>query len=127
MKLKTQLLLATSITVLVILGASEWLNYRHVATFVNGHEAVMKEGGDHGWMIAVLEQGRRTFFGDLLFLHLTHAFLTVLGLVAVLHVLWWRLFLRPLDRILEHIRTMALGAWTNPIPIERSDELVSCI
>ena len=39
MKLKTRLLLATTITVLVILGASEWLNYFSMAAFVQAQRA----------------------------------------------------------------------------------------
>ena len=123
MKLKTRLLLATTITVLVILGASEWLNYFSMAAFVDGHETAMAKVGDHASLMASLERDKHELLGKLILLHAGHACMTVLALIAVLHVLWWRLFLRPLERLLRHIHTMGLGIWTNPIRIERSDEI----
>ncbi len=123
MKLKTRLLLATTLTVLVILGASESLNYFNLAAFVNGHEAAMARVGDHASMMASLERAKYHLFRRLIWLHVTHACLTILGLVIVLHVLWWRLFLRPLECLLKHIHSMGLGSWIDPIPVDRSDEI----
>lgn len=123
MKLKTRLLLATTLTVLIILGASEWLNYFNLAAFVNDHEAAMARVEDHASMMAALERAKHHLFKKLIWLHVLHACLTVLGLVVVLHILWWRLVLRPLEGLLRHIHSMGLGAWTDPIPVERSDEI----
>lgn len=123
MKLKTRLLLATSLTVLVVLGASELLNYFNVASFVNGHETAMAQVGHHSSLVAELARGKHDLFRRLIWLHAVHACLTVLGLIGVLHILWWRLFLRPLDCLLTHVHAMGLGTWTDPIPLERSDEI----
>ena len=123
MKLKTRLLLATTLTVLVILGAAEWLNYVSMAGFLNGHEAEMERVRDHTSLVAGLERSKHNLLRSLLLLHLAHACLTVLGLIGVLHLLWWRLFLRPLEQLLQHIHAMGLGTWTDPIVVQRHDEI----
>lgn len=123
MTLKARLLLGTTVTTLAILGASECLSYFTTAAFVNGHETAMAQVGHHASLLADLERGKHDLLRNLVWLHLAHAALTVLGLIGVLQLLWWRLFLSPLDSILKHIRAMGLGTWTNPIPIERSDEV----
>lgn len=123
MTLKTRLLLATTLTVLVILGASEWLNYRSTAGFLNGHEAAMERVREHTSLVASLERSKHDLFKRLVLLHVVHACLTVLGLIGVLNILWWRLFLRPIKQLLRHIHAMGLGTWTDPIHISRSDEI----
>ena len=123
MTLKARLLLGTAVTTLAILGASECLSYFTTAAFVKGHETAMAQVGHHVSLLADLERGKHDLLRKLIWLHLAHAGLTVLGLIGILQILWWRLFLSPLDSILKHIRAMGLGTWTNPIPLERSDEV----
>lgn len=123
MKLKTRLLLATTLTVLVILAASEWLNYVSTTGFLNGHEADMVRVRDHTSLVTGLDRSKHDLFKRLVLLHLAHACLTVLGLIGVLHILWWRVFLRPLEQLLRHIHAMGLGTWTDPICVERHDEI----
>jgi methyl-accepting chemotaxis protein len=123
MKLKTRLLLATALTALVILGAAEWLNYVSMAGFLNSHKADMELVRDHTSWVTDLERSKHDLFKSLVLLHVAHACLTVLGLICVLHILWWRLFLRPLEQILRHIHVMGLGTWTDPIRLERHDEI----
>lgn len=123
MKLKTRLLFATTFTVLVILGASEWLNYVSVVSFLNGHEVAMERVRDQTSLVTGLERSKHDLVRKLVLLHLAHACLTVLGLIGILHILWWRMFLRPLERLLQHVHAMGLGTWTDPIRVERPDEI----
>ncbi len=127
MKLKTRLMLVTAIIVLLILGAAEWFNYVSMAGFLNNHQAEMKRGRDNVSLVSDLERSKHDLLRKLVYLHVAHALLTVLGLIAVLHILWWRLFLRPLERLLQHIHAMGLGTWTEPIRVERHDELGNLI
>ncbi len=123
MKLKNRLLLATSLTVLIVLAASEWLSYRHTVAFLQEHEIHMRAQQDHTLLVDALHIGQRSLLATLVSLHVIHAVITVLALIVVLNFLWYRLVIRRLDLLLRHINSMSLGTWTDTIPVGRADEI----
>lgn len=123
MKLRIRLFLATSLTVLAILGISESVSYRQTAVFLRAHEAQMARDGAHSIPMATFRERREAFLSRLALLSFIHAGLTVLALLAVLTVLWSRIVLRPIGELLQHIAHMGHGVWTSPLPVRRKDEI----
>lgn len=123
MKLKSRLLLATSLAVLLVLAVSECLSYWHTAAFFREHEFQMQTERDHAALVASLRVEKQNLLASLASLHVIHAAVTVLALAVVLNIVWYRLFIRRLDVLLRHINFMRLGTWTATIPIEREDEI----
>lgn len=123
MKLKSKLLLATSATVLVVLAASEWVGYSHTAAVLRQHEARMQTEPDHAALVNTLRVAEHGLLTRLASLHVIHAVVTILAMTLVLNLLWYRLFIRRLDLLLRHINSMRLGTWTDPVPVERVDEI----
>jgi HAMP domain-containing protein len=123
MKLKSRLLLASSLTVLLVLAVSEWLSYRHTATFFGEHEAQMRTESDHAALVSSLRIDRHNLLASLASLHVIHAAVTVIALALVLNFMWYRLFIRPLELLLRHINFMRLGTWSTIIPVVREDEI----
>ena len=123
MKLKTQLLLATTLTVLLVLAVSEWLSYQRTATFLREHESQMRTEQDHAALVTTMRIEKQHLLTSLASLHLIHAAVTVLALAVVLNALWYRLFVRRLEVLLRHINAMRLGTWAATIPVEREDEI----
>ena len=123
MKLKSRLLLASSLTVLLVLAISEWLSYRHTATFFKEHEIQMRTEVDHDALVSSLRIEKHNLLASLASLHVIHAVVTVLALAVVLNILWYRLFIRRLEVLLRHINSMRLGTWSADIPVEREDEI----
>jgi HAMP domain-containing protein len=123
MKLKTRLLLASTVTVLLVLAVSEWLSYQHTATFLRQHESQMRSERDPAALLNTLRVERRHLLTSLASLHLIHAAVTVLALAIVLNILWYRLFIRRLEVLLRNINAMRLGTWSGTMPVEREDEI----
>lgn len=123
MKLKSRLLLASTVTVLLVLALSEWLSYQHTATFLQQHEFQMRTGRDPAMLVNSLQVERHHLLASLASLHVIHAVVTVLALAIVLNILWYRLFIRPLEVLLRNINAMRLGTWSGTIPVEREDEI----
>ena len=123
MKLKSKLLLASSLTVLLILAVSEWLSYRHTSTFFRAHEAQMRTESDHAALVDSLRVEKHHLLASLASLYVIHAAATVLALAVVLNILWYQLFIRPLEVLLRHINAMRLGTWSATVPVEREDEI----
>ena len=123
MTLRTKIILSSTLTVFAVLAFSEWLSYRHTIHFISMHEQQMLRTGGHAAAIGLLRDERARLIADLTSLHVLHAGVTVLALIAVLNVLWSRLFVSPLRRLLDQIRIMGLGTWTSAVPVLRDDEL----
>ena len=123
MKLKTSLCLATGLTILVILGLSEWLSYLQMADFLKDHAALMDAQTNRTNLVANLRQGREALFARLALLHIVHAAVTVLALVVVVNILCNRIVLAPLQDLLRHINYMGRGTWKAAIAIRRKDEI----
>lgn len=123
MKLKSRLLLASTLTVLLVLAVSEWLSYRHTAAFLREHEFQMRTERDHATLVNSLRVEKHNLLASLASLHVIHAAVTVLALALVLNVVWYRLFIRRLDVLLRHINSMRLGTWSANMPVEREDEI----
>lgn len=123
MKLKSRLLLASTVTVLLVLAVSEWLSYRHTATFLLQHEFQMRTERDPAALVNSLRIERHHLLASLASLHVIHAAVTVLALAVVLNVLWYRLFIRRLEVLLRNINAMRLGTWSGTMPVEREDEI----
>lgn len=123
MKLKSRLLLASTLTVLLILAISEWLSYQHTATFLMQHEIQMRTESDPAALINNLRLQEHALVTSLASLHVIHAVATVLALAVVLNILWYRWFIRRLEVLLRNINSMSLGTWSATIPVERDDEI----
>ncbi len=123
MRLKTQLLLASSAIVLVVLGLSEWLAYSQMNQFLRGHEMRMASEMNHGAVLADLRQGRQALLLRLTALHTFHAIITIIALILALNALWSRTVLRPLTDLLRHINYMRRGSWGTPVPVRSKDEI----
>lgn len=122
-KLKTSLFLSTALTVLVILGLSEWLSYRQMTAFFRDHMAIMQAEMNHADQVASLRQGREALAVRLVWVHVLHAAATVAALILVLNTLCNRIVLSPLQELLRHINYMGRGTWKAAIPIRRKDEI----
>lgn len=123
MRLKSRLLLASTVTVLVVLAVSDWLSYQHTATFLRQHEFRMRTEPDPVALVNSLQIERHHLLASLASLHLIHAAVTVLALAIVLNILWYRLFIRRLELLLRNINSMRLGTWSGTMPVEREDEI----
>ena len=125
MKLKTKLLLATSLIVLLVLSISEWISYRQMGRFLSDHETRMQSdiGHKHERDLTDLRQKRQDLFWNFATLHTVHATVTILALVLALSALWRRTVLSPLDDLLRHINYMGRGNWATPVPVRSQDEI----
>lgn len=123
MKLKSRLLLASTVTVLLVLAVSEWFSYRHTATFLRQHEFQMRTERDPAALVNSLRVERHHLLASLASLHVIHAVVAVLALAIVLNILWYRLFIRRLELLLRNINAMRLGTWSGTMPVEREDEI----
>ena len=123
MTLKSKLLLATTVAVLVVLAISASLSYQHTAAFLRQHEFQMRTERDHAALLEMLRVEKRDLLTSLAFLHVIHAAATVLALGLVLNLLWYRLFIRRIEILLQHINSMRLGTWTAQVPIGQDDEI----
>ncbi len=122
MSLRTKLTLATTAVVLGLFGLSEWTIFHQANVFLERHQAILAGGADSA-ALAQFEEAKRDLFVNLRLLTVLHAILTVLAAAALLNLLWYRLVLRPVRRLLSHINVMRRGTWSQPIPVDRDDEI----
>lgn len=122
MTLKTRLCLSTSVAVLLLFGVSEWLSYRQTSRFLAEHERLLEETGAEVALTAIRIE-KASLFQRVTEVRLIHAAATVLVSVLLLNALWYRMVLRPLNRVLSHVNIMKRGTWENPIPVHRDDEV----
>lgn len=123
MKLKTKLLLASSLIVLVVLGLSEGIGYRMTSQFLSEHEVRMASEMNHGTVLGDLRQGRQALLVNLTTLHTFHGIFTIIALILALNTLWSRTVLGPLNDLLCHINYMRRGNWETPVPVRSKDEI----
>lgn len=123
MKLKTKLLLVTTVIVVTVLALSEWIAHRETAKFLQHHEARMVSAQNHAAALDELRRGRATLLEDLTVIHVLHGVLTILALVAALTLLWNRMVLSPLQELLCHVNYMGRGSWESPVPVRSNDEI----
>ena len=123
MKLKTEVLLASALTIVVCFGVSEVLGYHQAAEFFTEHEMRIQQGGENEALLAVLRQGKRSLLWELAALRVLSAVVAVAALSVVLNLLWRRLVSRPINLLLDQMGSMSRGTWTQPIPVERQDEI----
>lgn len=123
MKLKTKVLLASSLVVLGVLGTAEWIGFRQTSLFLNAHETNMATEMNHGLALAELRQGGQALLSRLATLHLIHGILTVTALVGALNMVWRRTVLGPLTELLRHINYMRRGNWHTAVPVRSRDEI----
>ncbi len=123
MNLKGKLLVATSATVLAVLGAAEWLSYTQTASVLRNHEALMRQEMPAPALLESLRSEGQDLSRKLVWLHVLHAAVVVAGLITVLSLLWNRLVLSRLQLLLSHINWMGRGAWTKTIAVRNNDEI----
>lgn len=123
MTLKAKLILTTTFLVVVLFGISEWLNYRASSAFIDQCRAMLEARVDHPILLLRLEEAQSQMLSRVTGLRILHATVTLLVAVAVLNLLWYRLMLLPIRRILSHINVMGRGTWTGSIPVVRKDEI----
>jgi methyl-accepting chemotaxis protein len=123
MKLKTQVLLASALTILVFFGVSEVLSYRQAAEFFAQHEMRIRQEGENQALLAAFKQEKQSLLWELAALRVLSAVGAAAALFVALHWLWGRLVSRPVNLLLDRINSMSRGTWTQPIPVERPDEI----
>jgi HAMP domain-containing protein len=123
MKLKTQVLLVSASTIVVFFGISEVLSYQQAAEFLAQHEMRMQQGGENEALLTALRQEKLSLLWELAALRLLSVVGAVAALLVALNLLWGRLVSRPVNLLLDRMNSMSRGAWTQPIPIERQDEI----
>ncbi len=123
MTLRWRLVLITSAVVLVLFGISEWLSFRQTAALLAEHEAILMETADHNVALAKLRATRSRMFASVTAWRLAHALLTLIISVAVLNYIWYRVFYRPIGRLLAQINVMGRGTWKSALPVDRKDEI----
>lgn len=123
MKLQTRLLLMGASTIVVCFGAFEVLSYRQAAEFFTQHEMRMQNGGEPDALLAVFQQEKLSLLWELATLRVLSVLGAMTALSVALHLLWGRLVARPVNLLLARMNSMSRGTWTQPIPIEREDEI----
>ncbi len=123
MTLKSKLLLASTAVVLIVLVISASLSYHDTAAFLRQHELQMRTEPDHSALLDMLRVEKRSLLESLAVVHVIHAAATVIVLALVLNLLWYRLFIRRIEILLQHINRMRLGTWTDKIAVEEDDEV----
>lgn len=123
MKLRTKLLLATTVTALAVLGISEWLSYQETIGFLRTHLAEMSQTRSAHVDAQSLEAGVAALSGRLIWIHLGHAALEALALVIVLTLFWNKFVLRPIGKILDQMNAMGHSVTCRALPVDREDEL----
>lgn len=122
MTLKTRLCLSTSVAVLLLFGVSEWLSYQQTSRFLAEHERLLEETGAEVALTAIRIE-KASLFKSVTAVRLIHAVATIFVSVLLLNALWYRMVLRPLNRLLSHVNIMKRGTWESPIPVHRHDEI----
>ena len=123
MALRLRLILLTTAVVLVLFGISEWLNYRYTAALLEQHEAILVETADHAVALEKLREHARQMFLSVTTVRVLHAALTLIIAVAILNYLWYRVFYRPVRRLLAQVNIMGRGTWKSALPVNRNDEI----
>ncbi len=125
MKLKTKVLLASSLVVLGVLGTAEWIGFRQTSLFLNAHETNMATEMNHGLALAELRQGGQVLLSRLATLHLIHGILTVTALVVALNMVWSRTVLGPLTELLRHYQLYEARKLALPVRRDEIGELTA--
>ena len=123
MQLKTEVVLVSALTIVVFFGASEILAYQQAAEFFTRHEMRIQQVGETDALLAAFRQERQSLVWELGALRLSGVLGAVAALSFALNRRWRRLVSRPINLVLERMSTMSRGTWTQPIPVERPDEI----
>ena len=123
MKLRTLVLLVTASTLVVFCGVSEVLSYQQAAEFFARHEIRIRTGGEPEALLAALRQEKQSLLRESVGLRILTAAGAVGALSIALNLLLGRLVSRPIKLLVERINSMSRGTWTQPIPVEREDEM----
>jgi methyl-accepting chemotaxis protein len=74
-------------------------------------------------LLAALKQNKQAFLWESAALRLLCAVGAVVALCVASNLLLRRLIWRPIKLLLGRMNSMSLGTWTQPIPVERQDEI----
>lgn len=123
MTLKSRLIFAAAVTVVVIFGISEMLAQRQAVAFFHEHERRLAQGADHYVLLSALQNEKRALVWELAVLRLVSGGITIGVLSFFLSVLWRRMVSRPISRLLDKMNKMGRGTWDQPLPVEQDDEI----
>lgn len=123
MNLRVRLILLTTAVVAVLFGVSEWLSYQHTAALLDRHEAILVETADHAIALQKLRATRERMFLSVTTTRMLIAAATLVIAVAILNLVWYRVFYLPIRRLLSQINIMGRGTWKTALPVERNDEI----
>jgi HAMP domain-containing protein len=104
-------------------GISEVLALKHATSFFAEHESRIQEGVRHDVVLAELQQEKRSLLREIAGLRLLAATVVFGALSTTLVFVWRRRVSRPMAEVVDRIHKMRLGTWTDPIPVERDDEV----
>ena len=123
MTLRTKLMLITTAVVILLFGVSEWLSYRHITALLDQHESILIETTDHAVALEHLRATRDHALLSATTIRILNAAGTLVLAVAILNLVWYRVFYRPIRQLLSHMNIVGRGAWTHTLPVERNDEI----
>ena len=123
MKLRTVVVLASTLTILVFSIMSEMLSYQRVAEVFTRFETHIHNGGSADALVAAAKVEKLSLLWNLAALRLLSTAVALATLAVVLNLLWVRLVNRPISLLLNRIDSMSRGTWTQPLTVERHDEI----
>ncbi len=122
MNLRTLFCLGTGAAVLVLFGVWEWISLEHASKFLLSHEIVLRDS-DSAAAIASFSVGREQLLSELRWMRWGYALGVVPLLMTLLYFSWHSLIVERLRKLLTHINAMKRGSWTDPMPVQRQDEI----
>lgn len=123
MNLNTQVLVASASVLAVFFGASEAWSYRQSAKLFTQHEMRIQQGEDNKALLAALMQEKQLFQREAAAMRLLSGCGAVVALSVAVNLLVRRRLSRPINMLRDRLKLMSRGTWTQPIPVERHDEV----
>jgi methyl-accepting chemotaxis protein len=123
MKLRTVVVLASALTILVFSVISEMLSHRQVAEVFTRLESQIQSGSSTDALLASAKIEKQSLLRSLATLRLLSTAVALTALAVVLNLLWARLVNRPISLVLDRMNSMSRGTWIQPIKVERPDEI----
>ncbi len=123
MKLRTIVVLASALTILIFAAIAELFSARQVAEVFTRLETHVRSGVGAEALAASARSAQNSLIWQTAILRLLVMLMSLAALAAVLSLVWARFVDRPISRVVERIRSMSRGTWTQSVKVERHDEI----
>jgi hypothetical protein len=121
--LRTKVVLAIALTVIVFWGISGVLTLKHAASFFAELESHIQEREGQQKLLSELREDKHSLFRELAVIRFLTGAAGGLVLCIAVGLIWRRRVSRPMTLISERIHEMRLGTWSHPIPVDQGDEM----